>query len=306
MPASCSAVRAADHVGRLGDDLERLALVGDLFGTGVEHRREDVVFGRALGGNDDHALAREVVRDTARVGHGAAVAGHQRAHLGGGAVLVVGQTLDEQCDPVRAVALVHDGRVLDGLTGEPRAALDGAVDVVVRDRGLLRLLHGVDEGRVAREVGTAHLRGDLDVLDQLGERLGSACVDDRLLVLRRCPLGMPGHASPESLSWRVSPPTDHCKAAPVALAGRRADVGGPAINRGSSAACAGCDSSSSACTSPCRSAWRTGSARSCPSPDSSRARRRPRASGSTSGSTSPAASSSSSTTAGSEAKITHG
>ena len=135
---------------------------------------EDVVLGGALGGDDDDALAREVVGDAAGVGHGAAVAGHERAHLGGGAVLVVGEALDQQGDAVGAVALVHDGRVLDGLAGEAGAALDGAVDVVVRDRGLLGLLHGVDEGRVAGEVGAAHLGGDLDVLDELGERLRTA------------------------------------------------------------------------------------------------------------------------------------
>jgi hypothetical protein len=69
-------------------------------------------------------------------------------------------------------------------------ALDGRIDIRVRHRGLLRLLDGVDERRVAREVGTPELRGDFDVLDELGERLGTARIFDRLLVLGGCPFGV--------------------------------------------------------------------------------------------------------------------
>ena len=199
MPASCSAVRVATRSDASVMTSNVSPSSVDLFGAGVEHGGEHVVFGRVVGGDDDEALAREVVGDAARIGHRAAVARHQGAHLGRCAVLVVGEALDEQRHAVGTVALVHDGRVVDRLTGESGAALDRAIDVVVRDGGLLRLLHGVDEGRVAREVGAAHLGGDLDVLDELRERLRTARIDDRLLVLGRRPLGMPGHDSPESL-----------------------------------------------------------------------------------------------------------
>ena len=47
-PASCSAVRTADQVGRLADHLERLAEVVDLLGAGVEHRRQHVVLGQPV------------------------------------------------------------------------------------------------------------------------------------------------------------------------------------------------------------------------------------------------------------------
>src|SRR5699024_8332750 len=79
---------------------------------------------------------------------------------------------------------------------ETAAALDGAVDVVVRDGGLLRLLDGVVERGVARRVRTTHAGRDLDVLDQLGEQLAAPGIDDGLLVLRGRPLGMPCHLSP--------------------------------------------------------------------------------------------------------------
>ena len=203
-------------------------------------------------GDDDDALAVEVVGDAARVGHRAAVAGHERAHLGGRAVLVVGEALDEQGDAVGAVALVHDRRVVDRLAGEAGAALDGAVDVVVGDRGLLGLLHGVDEGRVAREVGAAHLGGDLDVLDELGERLRTAlsmiaflCLvvahlewpDMRLLNRSRCA----SRRVPRQPILSQHAPPGRQPAVPGAM---------PRLARSSGqqlvAACGGCDWSSSA------------------------------------------------------------
>ena len=129
--------------------------------------------------HDHDALAVEQVGHRARVGHRAAVAGHRDAHLGGGAVAVVGQALDEHRDAVGAVALVHDRLVVGAAGLQAGAALDRALDVVVRDRGLLRLLDGVVERRVAGRVAAAGPRRDLDVLDQLGEQLAALGVDRR-------------------------------------------------------------------------------------------------------------------------------
>ena len=146
-----------------------------------------------------HALAVEHVGDRAGVRQRAAVAGHRRAHLHGGAVPVVGEALDQERHAVGPVALVHDRGVVRaaGLGAGP--ALDGPVDVVVGDRGLLGLLDGVVERRVARDVTAAHPGGDLDVLDQLGEHLAAPGVDDGLLVLGRRPLGVARHQRVPSL-----------------------------------------------------------------------------------------------------------
>src|SRR6478609_5940095 len=57
------------------------------------------------------------------------------------AVLVVGEALDEHGDTVRAVPLVRDVEVLGAAGLGTAAALDCAVDVVVKDRGLLGLLN---------------------------------------------------------------------------------------------------------------------------------------------------------------------
>ncbi|MBG9885129.1 hypothetical protein ABE10_00720, partial [Bacillus toyonensis] len=195
---ACLLQRAADgdQVGGLGDDLEALGVGLDLLGARLEDRHHHVVLGRALGADDDHALAREVVRDAARVSERSAVPAECGAHLGRRSILVVGEALDEQRHPVRAVALVHDRGVLDRLAADAGSALDRTVDVVLRDRGLLRLEDGVEERRVALQVGAAELRRDLDVLDELGPRLRTTRVDDGLLVLRGRPFGVPGHMSP--------------------------------------------------------------------------------------------------------------
>src|SRR6476619_7382009 len=75
------------EVAGVADDLEGLAEVVDLLG-------------QAVLGHDHDALAREDVGDAARVGEAAAVTRQRRAHLGGRAVAVVGEALDEDRDAV--------------------------------------------------------------------------------------------------------------------------------------------------------------------------------------------------------------
>ncbi len=214
MPGVLQRLADGHHVGRLADDLEGVAEVADLLGAGLEHGQQDVVLGELAGPGDDHdALAREEVGDAAGVGEGAAVAGQRRADLGRRAVAVVREALDEHRDPVRAVPLVQDRLVLGRPGLGARAALDGAVDVVVGDRTLLRLLDGVVQRRVAGRIAAAGAGGHLDVLDQLGEHLAALGVDDGLLVLRRGPFGVAGHRVASryfrcfrrELSWRRGP-----------------------------------------------------------------------------------------------------
>ncbi len=138
-------------------------------------------------------LAGEEVGDRAGVRQRAAVAGEREAHLGGGPVLVVREALDQHGDAVGAVALVHDRLVVDGVGALARPALDGAVDVVVRDRRLLRLLDRVEQRRVTPDVAATHAGRYLDVLDELCEELAALGVDRSLLVLGRGPFGVTGH-----------------------------------------------------------------------------------------------------------------
>ena len=85
------------------------------------------------------------------------------AHVAAGAVAVVGQRLDEHRDAAGAVALVEDGLVALGVGALAGAALDRALDVVLGHRGVLGLLHGQRERRVAVDVAAALLRGHRDV-----------------------------------------------------------------------------------------------------------------------------------------------
>src|SRR4051794_28843943 len=178
---------------RLGHHLEGLAQVVDLLGARVEHRGQHVILGDALLLHHDHALAVEQVGHRAGVRQRAAVAAERGAHVRGGPVPVVGQALHQHRDTTGAVALVGDVLVLGAAGLGPAAAADGPVDVVVRDRALLGLLDGVVQCRVARRVAATGARGDLDVLDQLGEHLAAPGVDHRLLVLGGGPLGVAAH-----------------------------------------------------------------------------------------------------------------
>src|SRR5581483_7548938 len=135
----------------------------------------------------------EQVAHRAGVGHRAAVAGERHPDVGCGPVAVVGQALHENRHPAGPVALVGDVLVLGAAGLLAAAPLDRPVDVVVRDRVLLRLLDRVVEGRVAGRVTTAGPRRDLNVLDQLGEQLAALCVDHCLLVLSGGPLGVAAH-----------------------------------------------------------------------------------------------------------------
>src|SRR5699024_3183968 len=182
-----------DQVGGLADHLELLTQVVDLLRAGVEDGHEHVVLGELTLVQQDLALAGEHVRHRAGVGEIASVTGHGHAHLTGGAVAVVRQTLDQQGHAVRTVALVHDGLPLGAarlLAGTP---LPCTLDVVRGDGVLLGLLDGVEERGVAGRVAPAGAGCHLDVLDQLGEELAALGVDRRLLVLGGGPLGMACH-----------------------------------------------------------------------------------------------------------------
>src|SRR3954452_5447795 len=191
-------VRAGDpdrmRVGRVSDDLERLAEVVDLLGPRFEHGDQDVVLGQPVGLRHQHdALAVEQVRHRAGVSGVAAVAGDRRPHLGCGPVPVVGQALDHDRDAAGGVRLVGDLLVRRSVTQLAAAALDRPVDVVVGDRLPLGLGDGVRQRRVARGVAAAGPRGHLNRLGQLCEQLAALGVDDRLLVLRGRPLGVAAH-----------------------------------------------------------------------------------------------------------------
>jgi hypothetical protein len=121
------------------------------------------------------------------------VLGEQVADLRARAIAVVGGGRDQQRDAARAVALVEDGLQRVGVSSLARPLGDGALDVVLGHRGVLGLLDGEREGRVALGVPSPVLGGHRDGARELREELAAARVDDRLLVFDPRPLGMTGH-----------------------------------------------------------------------------------------------------------------
>ena len=94
----------------------------------------------AVARHGDDAARLELPGDGARAGQLAAGLGEHRAHVGRGAVLVVGGGLDEDRHAARAVALVDDLLVLLGRAAADRL-LDGALDVVGGHVDGARLVH---------------------------------------------------------------------------------------------------------------------------------------------------------------------
>ena len=166
----------------------------DVLGAGVD-RRLEVVLRPARGVHDDHAALLEQVRDRPGLAERPAVLAEDVAHLGAGAVAVVGERLDQDRHAAGPVALVHDRLDRVGVRALARALGDRALDVVLGHRGVARLLDRVGQRRVGIGVAAAVARGDRDRARELGELLTAARVHDRLLVLDRGPLRVSGHGT---------------------------------------------------------------------------------------------------------------
>jgi len=117
------------------------------------------------------------------------------AHLGGGAVAVVGEGLYDDGHAVGAVALIHHVLKVVGVAGAQRL-VDGALDVVVGHVGGLGF---GDDGGQAGVVGGVAAAAGLDRHDHLtgdlGKDLGPLGVRRALGLLDIVPLGMSGHIS---------------------------------------------------------------------------------------------------------------
>ena len=176
--------------GRAGDDPGR-AVARHVLGAALHGDLHDLVLVLVEGDGHD-ALALELPADGAGLGHVAAVAAEEVAHLGAGAVAVVAERLDHDGHAAGAVALVVDGLVAHALE-VARPPLDGLLDGVERHRGALRLLVGGAQGGVGVEVAPALPGRHLDGPDALGEDLGAGLVLGALAVLGGRPLRVTRH-----------------------------------------------------------------------------------------------------------------
>ena len=130
MPASCSALRTGTRSlaseTTSNESPRSLTSSAPASSTAVSTSSSD----RPALGDEHDALAVEHVGHRAGVGQRAAVAGQRDAHLGGRAVAVVGEALDQHRDAAGRVALVHDGLPVGAAGLQAAAALAGALDVV--------------------------------------------------------------------------------------------------------------------------------------------------------------------------------
>jgi hypothetical protein len=93
---------------------------------------------------------------------------------------------------VRTVALVADFLVAHSVHA-PRAALDRALDVVLRHVVLERLVDGEPQARVHVRIAAAHARGNGDFLDEPGEDLAALRILAPFAVLDVGPLAVACH-----------------------------------------------------------------------------------------------------------------
>ena len=118
--------------------------------------------------------------------------GEGGAHIGGGAVAVIGQRLAEHRHTRRAVALVDDGLVVRGILAGAESLVDGGLDLVLGHGVALGLLDSGGQRRVVVGVRVATLLGGHgDVTSQLGEQSRALSVLRGLAMFGGCPLRMP-------------------------------------------------------------------------------------------------------------------
>src|SRR5688572_26115528 len=163
-----------DEVGERGDDFPALIVARDVLRAGFDerHLRFIGILAFEFGEGDlDHAAALEHPGDGSRRAERPAVAGEGGLHVRGRAVAVVGDAFDQDGGAAGSVSFIQE---LDEDFGFqlPRAALDGAFDVVLRHEGLLGLLDGGVELRVHGRVSPLLLRRHGDGAAELGEFRG--------------------------------------------------------------------------------------------------------------------------------------
>ena len=116
------------------------------------------------------------------------------AHVGGGAVAVIRHGIHNNGHAGGAVAFVGNSFIVIGRAAAKRL-FDGALDVVVRHVGRLRLGDDRGETRVVRRIAAAaFLNGNDHFAGDLGERLCALGILRALGFLYIMPLGMSGHA----------------------------------------------------------------------------------------------------------------
>ena len=148
----------------------------EVVGARLDRRRLEI--GGAVGVvslDDAHVVKEELVAA------GAAEVALLEKHpdLAGTPVVIVGHHLDDHRHLVRGVAFVHDMLEHHLVVADPGAFVDGALDHIAGDTGLLGLLHRGEQPGVGLEIGAAEFGGDGHFLHKFADRLTFFKVNDR-------------------------------------------------------------------------------------------------------------------------------
>src|SRR6266576_6036771 len=118
-------------------------------------------------------------------------------NLGSGAVLIVGRDFDNDRHPARRIALVNDLIEVLRLVPLAGAALDRALDIIIRHALRTRRLDGAAQAQIAIGIAPAGFRSDGDFLRQFAEDLAAFGIDRAFETLDLRPLTMSGHKCAE-------------------------------------------------------------------------------------------------------------
>lgn len=174
-----------------GGDLGGVLACIKVIGTGVQRIHHQLIGVLVLEIDDDDALLGEHEADAAHLAQVAAELVKVMAHIGRGAVAVVGQGLDHDGDAAGAVTLIGDCLIL-GLVAA-LGALDNALDVIVGHAVGLGLGNQSRQLGVGSGVAAALLNGHGDLAADLSENLGAGAVGLFLFTLDVIPFAMSGH-----------------------------------------------------------------------------------------------------------------
>src|SRR5205823_9700195 len=133
------------------------------------------------------------------------VAGEDVAHLGNGAIAVIGDRLDQDGDPARTIALVGDLVQLLCLLAAAGGTLNGALNVFLGHIQRPRALDGEPQAEIGVRVATTFAGGDGDLARQLGEHLAALGVVNALLTLDLSPFAVAGHSVISPLRTIIMP-----------------------------------------------------------------------------------------------------
>ena len=130
--------------------------------------------------------------DRIRLTQGAAILCEHGPQIAAGAVAVIGQSLGDDGDAMRAIAFIAHFLIILALPGG-NGALDGTVNRIARHIRGQRGFHRGAQAWIGRRIGQADFGRDGDFADQLAEGLGFLGTLGRLAVHDVFRVGMAGH-----------------------------------------------------------------------------------------------------------------